>query len=291
MVGATVKLTRGDQSLSPDVLSGEDGQFSFAKISPGPYVVTVSANGFTTQTSSGTLNAGEAVAVPAIMLEIAGTVTSVTVEPPKVELAEIQINEQEHQRVLGFIPNFYVSYIPDAAPLNARQKFELAWRSSVDPFHFAIVGAAAGIEQAVGTPDGWGQDAAGYGQRYGALYADDVSWTFFGDFMFPSLFHQDPRYFYKGTGTVRSRLLYAIANAVICKGDNKKWQFNYSYVMGDLVAAGLSNAYYPAKDRGVGLTFENAAIGIGATAAADIMQEFVVRKLTPNLSKFKGGKD
>ncbi len=287
LVGATVKLTRGDQGLSPDLLSGDDGQFSFSRISPGPYQVAVSANGFTTNTSSGTLNPGEAVVVPAITLEIAGTVTQVTVEPPKVELAEIQINEEEHQRVLGVIPNFYVSYIPDAAPLDARQKFELAWRSSIDPFKFAIIGATAGIEQAAGTPNGWGQDAAGYGQRYGALYADDVSWTFFGDFVFPSLFHQDPRYFYKGTGTVRSRLFYAIANSVICKGDNKKWQFNYSYILGDFAASGISNAYYPAKDRGVGLTFENAAIGIGATAAADILQEFVVRKLTPNLSKFK----
>lgn len=290
LVGATVKLTRGDQALAPDTNSGDDGQFLFTNVAPGPYQVAVSANGFTTQIYSGVLNPGDAAIVPAITLEIAATTTKVTVEPPKVELAEIQINEEEHQRVLGFIPNFYVSYIPDAAPLNAKQKFELAWRASIDPFKFAITGAAAGIEQAAGTPDGWGQDAAGYGQRYGALYADDVSWTFFGDFMFPALFHQDPRYFYKGTGSVKSRLGYAIVNAVICKGDNKKWQFNYSYILGDLVAAGISNAYYPQKDRGAGLTFENAAIGIGATAAADILQEFVVRKLTPNLPKFKGGK-
>jgi len=290
LVGATVKLARGEQALAADVSSGDDGQFSFVNVTPGPYQVTVSANGFTAQTYSGVLNPGDAVIVPAITLEIAATTTKVTVEPPKVELAEIQINEEEHQRVLGFIPNFYVSYISDAAPLNAKQKFELAWRASIDPFKFAITGAAAGIEQAAGTPDGWGQDAAGYGQRYGALYADDVSWTFFGDFMFPAMFHQDPRYFYKGTGSVKSRLGYAIANAVICKGDNKKWQFNYSYILGDLVAAGISNAYYPQKDRGAGLTFENAAIGIGATAAADILQEFVVRKLTPNLPKFRGGK-
>jgi Carboxypeptidase regulatory-like domain len=291
MVGAQVKLTRGDQSLAPDVESGDDGQFSFTKVSPGPYQVTISANGFTTKTSSGTLNPGEAVIVPAITLEIAGTVTQVTVEPPKVELAEIQINEEEHQRVLGLVPNFYVSYIPDAAPLDSKQKFELAWRSSIDPVHFAIIGGAAALEQAVGTPKGWGQDAAGYGQRYGALYADDVTSTFLGDFLFPSIFHQDPRYFYKGTGSTRSRLLYAIANAVICKGDNKKWQFNYSYIIGDFAASGISNAYYPPRDRGVGLTFENAGIGIGGTAVADILQEFVIRKLTPNLPKLKSDKN
>jgi hypothetical protein len=291
LVGAQVQLTRGNQSLAPDVQSGDDGQFSFTRISPGAYQVTVSANGFTTNTSSGTLNPGDAVIVGAITLEIAGTVTSVTVKPPKVELAEIQINEEEHQRVLGFIPNFYVSYIPDAAPLNTKQKFELAWRSSVDPITFGIAAGVAGLEQAVSTPSGWGQDAAGYGQRYGAFYAEDVTSTFLGDFLLPSIFHQDPRYFYKGTGSTRSRVLYAVANAVICKGDDKKWQFNYSYIIGSLAASGIANSYYPPKDRGVGLTFENSGIGIAGTAVANILQEFVIRKLTPNLTKLKSDKD
>jgi Carboxypeptidase regulatory-like domain len=291
LVGAVVKVTRGDQALAPDVQTDDNGQYSFTKIAPGAYQVSVSANGFTTVTSSGTLNPSQAMSVPAITLEIAGPVTKVTVEPPKVELAEIQINEEEHQRVLGFVPNFYVSYIPDATPLDTKQKFELAWRSSVDPVTFGIAAAVAGLEQAVATPNGWGQDAAGYGQRYGAFYAEDVTSTFLGDFLLPSIFHQDPRYFYKGTGSTRSRVLYAIANAVICKGDNKKWQFNYSYVIGSLAASGIANSYYPPKDRGVGLTFENSGIGIAGTAAANILQEFVVRKLTPNLPKLKSDKD
>jgi Carboxypeptidase regulatory-like domain len=287
LVGATVKLTRDGQALAPDVQSGDDGQYSFTRISPGPYQIAVTANGFTTGTAVGTLNAGQTLAAPAITLEIAGTVTQVTVEPPKVELAEIQINEEEHQRVLGVIPNFYVSYLPDAAPLDTKQKFELAWRSMIDPVTFGLAGAVAGLEQAVKTPDGWGQDAAGYGQRYGAYYAEDVTSTFLGDALLPSIFHQDPRYFYKGTGTTRSRVLYAIANAVICKGDNKKWQFNYSYVIGSLAASGIANSYYPPKDRGVGLTFENSGIGIASTAAANILQEFVIRRLTPGLPKLK----
>jgi hypothetical protein len=291
LVGATVKLTRGDVALAPDLLTGDDGQYSFTKIAPGAYQITATANGFTTGTSTGTLNAGQTLAVAAITLEIAGTVTQVTVEPPKVELAEIQINEEEHQRVLGVIPNFYVSYIPDAAPLNTKQKFELALRSTIDPVTFGLAAGVAGLEQAVKTPDGWGQDAAGYGQRYGAYYAEDVTSTFLGDFLLPSLFHQDPRYFYKGTGTTRSRLMYAIANAVICKGDNKKWQFNYSYVMGSLAASGIANTYYPPKDRGLGLTFENSGIGIASTAAANVLQEFVIRKLTPNLPKLKSEKN
>jgi hypothetical protein len=100
----------------------------------------------------------------------------------------------------------------------------------------------------------------------------------------PSLLKQDPRYFYKGTGSNRSRILYAIANSVICKGDNRHWQANYSNILGNLAAGGISNLYYPADDRnGAGLTFENAAIGIGATAIANLFQEFVVRKFTPKV--------
>jgi hypothetical protein len=77
--------------------------------------------------------------------------------------------------------------------------------------------------------------------------------------------------------------MYAIANSVICKGDNGKWQPNYSGLMGGLAAGGISNLYYPAKDRDAGLTFQNFAIGIGAAAAANVLQEFVVKRLTPNL--------
>ena len=115
-------------------------------------------------------------------------------------------------------------------------------------------------------------------------YADTVTGTFIGSAILPSLLKQDPRYFYKGTGSTRSRILYAIANSVICKGDNGHWQPNYSGILGSLAAGGISNLYYPAQDRdGAELTFENALIGIGNGAAANLLQEFLIRKLTPNL--------
>ena len=201
-----------------------------------------------------------------------------------MEVAEGQIKEEEKQRVLGFVPNFYVSYVPDAAPLNSKQKFELAWRSTLDPVTFILTGAIAGVQQAQNDFSGYGQGAQGYGKRFGATYADAVTNTFIGSAILPSLLKQDPRYFYKGSGGVRSRIIYAIANAVICKGDNGRWQANYSNILGSLAAGGISNLYYPAQDRnGAGLTFENAAIEIGASAAANLLQEFVIRKLTPNV--------
>lgn len=277
-------FTRDDRSPGQEAITGGDGQFFFANIAPGPFRLTITAAGFATQTSSGILHAGEIYMVPQTALAVATAVAEVRVVPPEIE-AEEEIKEQEKQRVLGFVPNFYVSYVPHAAPLDTKQKFELAWKTSLDPVTFIVTGAAAGLEQADDQYGGYGQGAQGYGKRYGAAYADQVTSTFIGGAILPSLFKQDPRYFYKGTGGTRARLLYAIANAVICKSDKGRWQANYSYVLGDFAAAGISNAYYPSNDRGAGLTFENAAIGLGATAAANVLQEFIIRKLTPNVSR------
>ena len=134
--------------------------------------------------------------------------------------------------MLGFIPNFYVSYDPTALALRPKQKFELAWKTTVDPFSFVLIGAVSGIQQSHNTFGGYGQGAQGYGKRYGAAYADFVTGTFIGGAVLPSLLKQDPRYFYKGTGSTRSRALYAIAIAVMSKGDNGRWQPAYSKFWG-----------------------------------------------------------
>ena len=210
--------------------------------------------------------------------------TQVTVALSPVELAGVQIKDQEKQRVLGIIPNFYVTYVHNAVPLSPKQKFELAWRSSVDPFTFVGVGFVAGIQQAENELSGYGQGAQGYAQRYGASYGDVVIGTFLGSAILPSILKQDPRYFYKGTGSKRSRVLYALASPFICKGDNGNWQPNYSYVLGNFAAAGIANAYYPASNRGAGFVAETALVRLGENAVASVFQEFIVRKLTPKLS-------
>jgi hypothetical protein len=283
VAGARVKLTRQDQSPSQEVQAGDDGQYTFASVAPGPFQLSFTAESFAAKIFSGVLHPGENAVVPRITLALTTEVTEVRVELSPIEIAQEQIKDEEKQRVLGFIPNFYVTYVPNAAPLNTRQKFELAWKSTLDPVTFGITGAIAGIQQATNQFSGYGQGAEGYAKRYGASYADVVTNTFIGGAILPSLLKQYPRYFYKGTGTIRSRVLYAIANSVICKGDNGHWQANYSAILGGLAAGGISNLYYPANDRGAGLTFENAAIGIGATAAANILQEFVIRKLSPHV--------
>jgi hypothetical protein len=285
VAGARVNLAREGQSPNQVAVTGEDGQFSFASITAGAFQISITAAGFATQTSSGILHPGEVCVVPPITLPVATALSEVHVILPREEVAELEIKEEEKQRVLGVIPNFYVSYIPNAAPLTPKQKFELAWKMTVDPITFGLVGVTAGIEQAQNSFSAYGQGAEGYGKRYGAAYADTVTGTFIGGAILPSLFKQDPRYFYKGTGSKRSRALYAIANSVICKGDNGHWQANYSAILGSLAAGGISNSYYPEKNRGAGLVFENAAIGIAGAAAANLFQEFLIRKLTPNVPK------
>ena len=284
-VGAQVQLTRGSETNTLHATSGEDGQFSFANQPPGPFELTISSPGFQTKTVSGTLAAGQAYIVPEITLTVAPNTTEVRVGVDTVEVAQEQIKEQEKQRVLGFIPNFYASYVPDAAPLAPHQKFQLAWKSVSDPISIVGAGFLAGIYQASDQLNGYGQGAQGYAKRFGAVYGDVFIGTFIDSAILPSLWHQDPRYFYKGTGTKKSRLLYAISNAVMCKGDNKQWQPNYSAIVGSFITSGISQAYYPASDRGAGLYVETAVIRIAEGSVAGIFQEFVVKKLTPHLNK------
>jgi len=292
VAGAQVKLSFVDPKMNSQALtvaSDSDGQFSFFKVSPGDFKLEITSAGFEAKTYSGTLHAGEVQTLPQIAMTVAEARTEVQVGLSQVEVATEEIKEEEHQRVLGVVPNFYVSYVPNAAPLDAKQKFQLAFRTIIDPFTFFVVGATAAIEQGQNHFAAYGQGAQGYGKRFGATYADTVTATLIGGAILPALLRQDPRYFYKGTGSVPSRGLYAIASAFICKGDNGKWQPNYSNVLGSLAAGGMSNLYYPEQDRnGAGLTMENAAIGLGATAIQNLFQEFIVKKLTPKRTRNAG---
>jgi len=287
-VGAKVRLTRKHPVLSQEVASGDTGQYSFSHVPPGSFQITVTAPGFATQVFSADLRPGQAFLVPPIVLAVATAATEVRVAAPTVEVAEAQIKEQEKQRVLGFIPNFYVSYVHDAAPLTSKQKFRLALKTAVDPVTFLGTGIYAGVEQAADRFPEYGQGAQGYAKYFGAAYADAVSGIFIGNAILPSLLKQDPRYFYKGAGTTRTRILYAVASPVICKGDNQRWQPNYSFILGSIAVGSISNLYVPAGDRnGAGLIFENALIRIGEGSLGGILQEFVLPRLTPHIRHHK----
>jgi hypothetical protein len=287
--GAEVRLADAGQASSQEIKSGSNGQFLFGNVAPGSFRLIVAAPGFTTREFSAALRPGETYLVPPIILTVAAAVTAVHVKDSpltQAQVADIQIKEQEKQRVLGIFPNFYVSYDRDALPLNSKQKFRLAWKTTRDPFTVVGVAALAGVEQATNTFEGYGQGAQGYFKRMGASYTDAVTATFIGSAILPSLLKQDPRYFYKGTGSIRSRLLYALASPVICKGDNMRWQPNYSNVAGSFASAGISYLYYPQSDRnGAGLVMQNSLIRLGEIAFESVLQEFLIRRLTPRLHK------
>jgi hypothetical protein len=189
--------------------------------------------------------------------------------------AATQLKEQEKQRILGILPSFNVSYRSDAASLTAKQKMNLAFRSSIDPVTFAeaflVAGYHEGMHDNVGFP--WG--IKGYGERSGAAYLDTFDGNMIGNGILPAILHQDPRYFRLGHGAIRHRLLYAVAATVICKHDNTgKWEPNYSNVMGNIASGGISTIYYPSSDSGAGLAISNGFIVTAEGGLGSIFQEF-----------------
>ena len=280
--GATVVLhTSGSSDQNTE--ANENGFFSFSNVRPSvSYHIAISARGFNNWTSEAIkLTPGQYFELTGIKMQLAVVVTTVTAAVSDEQIATQQLEVEEKQRVLGFIPNFYVVYDEHPAPLTPKLKFRLALKTSTDPI--TLLGAAfvAAIDQAADTPD-YGQGWAAYGQRFGANYANGLTDIFIGGAVLPSLLHQDPRYYYKGTGTTKSRILYAFLNPLRTKGDNGKWQPNYSGLGGYLASGAISNLYYPESDRGVGRVFATFGVDVAADVANGLIQEFLLKKLTPN---------
>lgn len=281
--GAKVAL-REDGQPTRDVVSGDNGDFSFTNVPAGNFQLTVTAPGFDTKKYSGSLQPGQYFLVPTIMLPVTSAVIQVRVAGSPDEVAAVEVKQELQQRVLGVIPNFYVTYGPDSAPLPAKQKFYLAWRSVIDPVTILGVGFLAGTDQAADRFGGYGQGAAGYGRRYGAEYGDVFFGTFIGSAILPSILHQDPRYFYQGYGSTAARLRHALLNSVVARNDRtKKWEPNYSGILGSFAAGAVSDFYYPASDRSTSLFFENSLIRLGEGSVAGVIQEFVLRKFTSHV--------
>ncbi|HKV25578.1 MAG TPA: carboxypeptidase-like regulatory domain-containing protein [Candidatus Acidoferrum sp.] len=283
IAGAKVSLTLGNSSISQGAVTDNNGQFTFADLSPGPYHLEISSAGLTPQSFDGTLTPGEAYAMPLVMLTVAVQETTVRVGITPVQQASMEVQDEEKQRLFGVIPNFFVTYAKHPAPLTTKMKFQLAWRSSIDPFTLLSVGAVAGGEQAVNQWAGYGQGAQGYAKRFGATYADVFVGTYLGGAVIPSLLKQDPRYYYRGRGSTRSRFLHALTSTIICPGDNGHLQPNYSNILGAAAAGGVSTLYAPSNGRSAAnIVLTTTLIRIGETAVADMFQEFLIPKLTPN---------
>jgi hypothetical protein len=285
-VGAIVRIRSADKSFSREAVSGDNGQYSFSGVPPGQFDLSVSSSGFGGKAFSGELSPGQALLVPPIVLSIATVVTDVKVMVDPVEVATEEVKEQIHQRVLGVFPNFYITFRSDAAPLTTKLKFRLAWKSSSDPVNILGTAFFAGLQQAGDEYPEFGQGAQGYGKRFGTAYADVIVSTFLSGAVFPSLLKQDPRYFYKGTGSTGSRIWRAVSNSIICKGDNGRWQTNYSNILGSFGGAAISSTYYPTQNQ-ASVVLSNGFIRMGESSLTGVVQEFIFPKFMKH-SKWRG---
>ncbi len=284
-VGTTVGPTTAGRTTVTD----QEGSFRFLAVEPGNYKVTIAASGFTVWTTNVAVTPDDRQTPLSAVLQVAIESSSVNVTLSPHELATEQLRTEEKQRLLGILPDFLVSYAPDAAPLTAAQKFQLGWKRIIDPVAFIGPGIAAGIQQARNNYPEFGQGAEGYAKRYGAIYGTEVSNAILGHVVMQSIFHQDPRYFYKGTGSIRSRFLYAIGAAFIRKGDNGHWQFDYSDVLGGMAAHEISTLYYPATSRPLRRLGDDVLLGFAGRAENNLLHEFVLRRLTTHVPKVAAG--
>jgi hypothetical protein len=280
---ATVLLEGPSPSDHQTSTADDNGAFQFGGLQPGiPYRITITVADFKTWKSQAiVLTTGQFYFLPDIKLDITESVTSVTVYGSQEQIATEQVRLEEKQRIFGIIPNFYVTYDPHPVPLTTKLKFKLAYKASTDPVTFFGIAFLAAIYQAGDIPN-YGQGWNAYGQRVGAGILDSTTDIFFGGAIYPWLLRQDPRYFYQGTGTKKSRALHALASPYVCKGDNGKMQPNYSSLGGDLTSGAISNLYYPESDRGVKLLFQGFLITTGIRTIDSLVQEFILRKLTPS---------
>ncbi len=287
---AQVTLAEQGSAAERKTVSDASGRFVFSNLPAGRFTFKITAPGLQAFVSSEILLwPGERHELPRIDLPIASASVDVQVTVTEEELAQEQVHAEEKQRVLGVLPNFYTSYIWNAAPLTKKQKYGLALHSALDPTEFIGAAVQAATEQYAGTFAGYGDDAAGYGKRFAASYGDGAIARMIGSAVLPSLLHQDPRYFYKGLGTKRARALYAIRMAVMARGDNGRLQPAYSYIGGAFASGGISNAYHPHADRGAGLVVANGFIDIAGHAVQNLIREFVTRGVTKGVPDYENG--
>src|SRR5208283_5283091 len=278
--GATVIL----QGLAGDrltLVTKDDGTFAFHEVTSGiAFQINVAAEGFAEWNSSIAVEPGQDRTLSEVKLRILAVQRAVTVSYSSKEVAAQQLKAEEQQRVLRFIPNMYVVYEPHPEPLTTRMKFHMAYKDLTHPVFSIRTAAWAGVQQARNNPDEWRQGAEGYGKRLGAGFVDGVSGSLISNAILPSLLHQDPRYFYQGTGTKKSRALHAMLAPVVCKGDNGAWQPNYSQWGGSLIGYSISTAYYPSSDRTAGHVFQAFGIDMGLHIVGSLAQEFILNKFT-----------
>ena len=196
--------------------------------------------------------------------------------------AEAEVKKQEKQRVGGVLPLFNVVISGQTVPLTPKQKFDLSFHTIIDPYTFGLaVVFGGGLGELEDSHTGYGHGPSGLFKRIGASYADNAIGNVIGNAALPVVLHQDPRYYRKGVGSVKSRIIYSALTTFICFGDNGHKQFNTSNVLGNFISGAISNAYYPSNERGVALTLEN-----GSLVTAEGMLGAQLLEFSPDFSQY-----
>lgn len=292
VTGAIVTLDTDASAIAAQrtAITDQAGAFRFAAVEPGSHKITIAAPGFAVWTAANiaiTSTNNQSTLSP--VLQVAATTASVDVTLPPRERAKEQLKTEEKQRLLGVFPDFLVSYAPNPAPLTVAQKFHLGWKIIVDPVTLAGTAISAGIDEARNNHPEFGQGTEGYAKRFGTQYTSQISHVIIGHVVMQSIFHQDPRYFYKGTGSFGSRALHAIGMAFLAKSDKGHWQFDYSDVLGGMASHELSSLYYPPTSRPVRRTIDDVLLGFAGRAENNIFHEFISRRVTTHVPKIAAG--
>ena len=177
--------------------------------------------------------------------------------------------------MFGVLPNFKTVNDPNQpiTPIGAGEKFHLVLHY-FDPFTFAVASAQAGIEQLTNDKASYGQGALGYAKRYGADFTDAFTNELFVVGVYPSLLHEDPRYFRLGHGSGMHRVGYALSRILIARTDSGGHRFNSSEFLGNFTSGCISQLYYPQNERGIGGILTRMTVQIGYDAGFNILKEF-----------------
>jgi hypothetical protein len=269
------------------IKTDSEGTYCFSALPAGEFTLTIEVPGFVSfRNPRILLTSSQNLQLPDITLHVAAVSSNTEVNASKREIAEAQMQSEVKQRLLGFLPNYYVVYFKDPIPLSAGQKMRLAFRQAIDPVNFGIAGAQAAFETNSKNFEEYGTGAEGFSKRYAAAYADGFIGTIIGSGLIHVVLRQDPRYYYKGTGTIRSRALYALSWSFRCKGDNGKWQIDYSSFLGDIASASISNLYYPkAISSSPGEMVKYSLLNLASQGANALLQEFLFKKVTTHANE------
>jgi carboxypeptidase family protein len=280
ILGAVV-IVQAEGGNSHTTITDSQGAFQISSLAPGNYQVRISASGLADWSAANVPALAPPQPKPLLaILHVAPTVTSVTVGVHPEEVAQEQLHQEEQQRVLAVLPNYYVAYKENPAPLLPKQKLHLGLKLLFDPATIAAVGITAGIQQQRNSYWQYGQGSAGYAKRFGAEYATAADSVLITSVIANSVLHQDPRYFYSGKGSTVQRAWYAIKSAFRAKGDNGKWQPPYSGLIGSIAAAEISQTYHPDSRTQYSLLGRALMFRFGGLVALNLSQELFLKKLT-----------